>query len=60
MLFYTWCGVCKQIMVGLPVINYLRFFFVFSLLTAEKHNSLFCLLFVKSGIFVKPCQAQVT
>jgi len=40
-------------MVGLPqVIDYLGFFFLFSLLTTKVHNCPLCLLFVKSNIFV--------
>ena len=50
---FTWCGACREIMIGLPlVIDYLWFFFLFSLLTTKVHNCPLCLLFVKSNIFV--------
>jgi len=49
----TWCGVCRQIMVGLLlVINWLHSFFLFFLLITKVHNCPLCLLFIKSGMFV--------
>jgi len=45
--FFTWCGACRRIMVELLlVIDCLRFFFLFSLLTTKVHNFPLCLLFV--------------
>jgi hypothetical protein len=48
---FTWCDTCRQIMVELlSVIDYLCFFFLFSLLATKVHNRSLCLLFVKSCI----------
>jgi hypothetical protein len=51
--FPTWCGVCRQIMAGLPpIINCLCFFFIFSLMTTKVNNCSFYLLFIKSDMFI--------
>jgi len=42
MPYSTWCSSCKWIMVGLPpLINFLFFFFLLSLITTKIHNCLF-------------------
>jgi len=42
----TWCGACRLMVVGLPLMtDYFYFSFLFSLLTAKVYNYHLCLLF---------------
>jgi len=55
--FFTWCGACKDIMVGLQlVIDCLHFSFLFSLLTIKVHN---CSLFVVCLSFTRVVKPKV-